>query len=218
MSYSQDAASVSVLMASLQHELEQQGLYTHFTKVEMPVALLLSRLELTGMPFDTLQCAETVATIKRAMKSLEAEAHKAAGKSFKLSSFKDLSYVLYKHLRLPYSSHWKKKLSKEVLASLKDKHPLPGIILQYRKLHAALSKMILPLQKRAVRRAGDMYRVHPHCTVLTSTGRINMAEPSLQCVPKDMIVAVSAVQTKGKMFDTPLMRKLMDTQPVSRWG
>ena len=87
--------------------------------------------------------------------------------------------------RVPFST------SKDILEKLKPLHPLPALLLEWRRLTAALTKVICPLVKEKVYCPHlDMDRIHSLCQTHTATGRVSMAEPNLQNIPKDFEIDV----------------------------
>ena len=100
--------------------------------------------------------------------------------------------VLYRELRLRdtgvHQQGKKASLSttKDVLERMKAQHALPGVILEWRRITNALTKVVFPLQREGVlcQRVG-MTRIHPECYTLTATGRVTMHEPSVQNIPRD---------------------------------
>ena len=65
----------------------------------------------------------------------------------------------------------------------------PGLILEWRRISNALSKVVFPLQKeKQLHPALDMYRIYGWCQTHTATGRVTMSEPNLQNIPKDFDV------------------------------
>jgi hypothetical protein len=81
--------------------------------------------------------------------------------------------------------------AKEVLEKLKTLHPLPGILLEWRRLTAALTKVVFPLQKAKIRCDRlSMDRIHSAVDTFTATGRVTMHEPNLQNIPKDFDIDI----------------------------
>lgn len=81
--------------------------------------------------------------------------------------------------------------SKEVLEKLKPLHLLPNIILEWRRISNALTKVVFQLQKVKVHNnKTDMYRIFCETQVHTATGRISMTEPNLQAIPKDFDISL----------------------------
>ena len=64
-----------------------------------------------------------------------------------------------------------------------------GLILEWRRISNALSKVVFPLQKeKQLHPALDMFRIYGWCQTHTATGRVTMSEPNLQNIPKDFDV------------------------------
>ena len=79
--------------------------------------------------------------------------------------------------------------NKEILAKIQKLHPLPILILEYRRLQGLLSKCVTPIVKEGlITRTLGMDRIHGRCVTGTVTGRISMVEPSLQNIPKNFAV------------------------------
>ncbi|KAL8575274.1 hypothetical protein ACOMHN_001819 [Nucella lapillus] len=81
--------------------------------------------------------------------------------------------------------------SKDILEKLKPFHPLPALILEWRRISNALTKHVYPLQKEKVYsdRLG-MFRIYSESQLHTATGRVSMMEPNLQNVPKDFDIVM----------------------------
>lgn len=81
--------------------------------------------------------------------------------------------------------------AKDVLEKLKTVHPLPGILLEWRRLTAALTKVVFPLQKARISCDRlSMDRIHSAVDTFTATGRVTMHEPNLQNIPKDFNIDI----------------------------
>ena len=75
--------------------------------------------------------------------------------------------------------------AKDVLEKIRPLHPLPGLVLEWRRVSATMSKMVYPLLKDAIPHEQlDCFRIHASVQIHTATGRVTMADPSLQMVPK----------------------------------
>ena len=72
-------------------------------------------------------------------------------------------------------------------------HPLPMLILEWRKVNNALTKVVHPMQ-RAMEFCSitKLFRIFPRCQFHTVTGRVIIAEPGLQNVPKDFDINLTA--------------------------
>ena len=95
-------------------------------------------------------------------------------------------------------------------------HPLPGVILEWRRITNALTKVVFPLQReKQFHSALSMDRIYPiaqthpatgtvmmHCphvtwrlysTVLSFLGRVSFTEPNVQNVPKDFEIHMPTI-------------------------
>ncbi|XP_068085196.1 DNA polymerase theta [Anabrus simplex] len=186
----------------------------HFTKiykeVEMPTILCLARMELNGIGFSKDEAEKLHSVLNKHTNYFEERAYKLAGHSFSLTSPHDVAKVLFVELGLKAGKQppgHKSSTSKEVLTKLKDQHPLPFIILQWRKISAILTKMVFPLLQ-----AGTSERIFSCCVTHTATGRISMHEPNLQNIPRDFDIStedgtllpvsmrLAFVPKKGRVF------------------
>lgn len=104
----------------------------------------------------------------------------------------------------------------DVLEKLRPLHPLPGLILEWRRITNALTKVVFPLQREKKRHSAlSMDRIYPvaqthtatgkaqtlplpcspgcdKCLVLLS-GRVSFTEPNIQNVPRDFEIQLAAV-------------------------
>ncbi len=111
-----------------------------------------------------------------------------------LSSPKKLAEILFQKLQLApeeNANDASKKSKKNhestaesVLMQLKDKHVLPGLILEYRHWTKLLSTFIESLEKKAVFDEHDKtFKIKAHWDQLTATGRLASSEPvSCSCL------------------------------------
>lgn len=156
------------------------------------------------------------------MEALEDHAYQLAGHPFSLTSTDDISQVLFVELRLPPSgdpntvktlgttnrgkaSRGRPKqsfsTSKDILEKLKPLHPLPGLLLEWRRVSSALTKVVFPLQKEKLYNANlDMFRIYGKSDFQTSTGRVTMHEPNLQNIPKDFEIAMPGIYSPNAAF------------------
>lgn len=75
---------------------------------------------------------------------------------------------------MPFSSH------KDVLEKLKTLHPLPGLILEWRRINNAITKVVFPLQReKRLNSALGMERIYPISQTHTATGEQMCANASV---------------------------------------
>ncbi|XP_067402091.1 DNA polymerase theta [Emydura macquarii macquarii] len=210
------AAIESVLifntMNRLNALLQKENLTDVFHKVEMPTQYCLALLEMNGIGFSTAECETQKQVMQAKLNEIEAQAYQMAGHSFSLTSSDDIAEVLFLELKLPPNGDVKiqgnkktlgyarratangnrvrlgKQFSttKDVLEKLKALHPLPGLILEWRRITNAMTKVVFPLQReKRLNPALGMERIYPVSQTHTATGRISFIEPNIQNVPKD---------------------------------
>ena len=77
--------------------------------------------------------------------------------------------------------------AKDVLIKLKSYHPLPGVILDWRRLNTAVTKVVFPLQRsKSAHPFLGTERVYTRCVTHTATGRISLHEPNIQNIPRQV--------------------------------
>ena len=224
------ASAESVLAFALSSKLESllkaDNLYDAYVRLEMPSLLVLAKIELNGIGFSPEECNKQKDLLQCRLVDLEREAYNLAGHTFSLTSSEDIASVLYLELCLPSGSDTSRKLrgqkgtravqrkmnsnrakhlstAKEVLEKIKLVHPLPGLVLEWRRISSTLTKMVFPLLKCAMCNAMGRSRVYPTVQIHTATGRVAFSEPSIQMVPKEFNIGVEIAGPAGKA--SPLM-------------
>uniref|UniRef100_A0A2K5CWA9 DNA-directed DNA polymerase n=1 Tax=Aotus nancymaae TaxID=37293 RepID=A0A2K5CWA9_AOTNA len=199
-------------MNQLNSLLQKENLQDVFRKVEMPSQYCLALLELNGIGFSTAECESQKHILQAKLDAIETQAYQLAGHSFSFTSSDDIAEVLFLKLKLPPNGEMKnqgskktlgstrrgndngRKLrlgrqfstSKDVLNKLKALHPLPGLILEWRRITNAITKVIFPLQReKRLNPFLGMERIYPVSQSHTATGRITFTEPNIQNVPRD---------------------------------
>ncbi|TMS22960.1 DNA polymerase theta [Larimichthys crocea] len=215
------AASKSVLVHAVMNHLagllEKDGMLDLFRSIEMPSQVSLALLELNGVGFSVKECERQKHVMQAKLAALESQAYDLAGHSFSLTSIDDIAQVLFLELHLPPNgdvagSKTKKTLgytrrgggrvrlgkqfstTKDVLEKLRPLHPLPGVILEWRRITNALTKVVFPLQReKQYHPTLSMDRIYPIAQTHTATGRVSFTEPNIQNVPKDFEIHMPTV-------------------------
>ncbi|XP_060747500.1 DNA polymerase theta isoform X2 [Tachysurus vachellii] len=209
------AAVESVLifrvMTQLNILMEKDGFSDVFQRVEMPTQYCLALLELNGIGFSVTECEAQKHVMQAKLSDLENKAYQLAGHSFSLTSPEDVAEVLFLEQKLPPNGDLnslknKKTLgytrrggagacvkfskqfstTKDVLEKLQPLHQLPGVILEWRRITNAMTKVVFPLQrKKCWHPKLEMDRIYSVSQSHTATGRVSFTEPNIQNVPKD---------------------------------
>ena len=162
----------------------EPGLRDVYARIELPTALLLQRIERTGVLIDPARLAAQSQQLGERMVALEAEAYELAGQPFNMGSPKQIGEILFTKLGLPV----KKKTAtgapstdEEVLAELAADYPLPARLLEHRSL-AKLKGTYTDKLPLMINPATG--RVHTnYAQAVAVTGRLASNEPNLQNIP-----------------------------------
>jgi DNA polymerase-1 len=162
----------------------EAGLRDVYVRIELPTALLLQRIERTGVLIDPARLAAQSRQLGERMLALEADAYELAGQPFNMGSPKQIGEILFTRLGLPV----KKKTAtgapstdEEVLAELAADYPLPARLLEHRSLAKLKGTYTDKLPLMINPRTG---RVHTnYAQAVAVTGRLASNEPNLQNIP-----------------------------------
>ena len=202
-----EAVLVRHLMRALEQALDQANLSQHFTQVEMGSEIVLGWMELTGMGVNEAEFEDCRLLLQARLKIIEEKSFREAGRHFNFTSPQEICKLLFHELRLPVNGDPKLTLkmvrpgkqglklsaAKEVLERLVARgHSLPGLVLEHRRITAALNTTVTPLlQGAALHPELGGARLYPTAVTHTATGRVSLHEPNLQNVPRDFQVALT---------------------------
>lgn len=148
----------------------------------MPV---LTDMEFTGVRIDTRALNEYAGELRLQIIALEEEILTLAGVEFNVSSPKQLGDVLFEKLKIdPYAKKTKTgqyTTNEEVLAQLKDRHPIVEKVLDYRGLRKLLNTYVETLPTLINPRTGKIHTSYNQA--VTATGRLSSNNPNLQNIP-----------------------------------
>jgi len=162
----------------------QPGLLDVYQRIEMPTAVILGRIERTGVLIDSAKLAAQSQQLAERMVALEQQAYEIAGQPFNLGSPKQIGEILFGKLGLPV----KKKTAsgapstdEEVLAELAADYPLPARLLEHRGLSKLKGTYTDKLPLMVNPQTG---RVHTnYAQAVAVTGRLSSNDPNLQNIP-----------------------------------
>ena len=176
---------IGELKVFFEKQLKEEGLWTLFCEIEMPLMPVLAEMEEVGVMIDTEGLKETSRLFTQQMLALEAEIHSLAGTEFNISSPKQVGEVLFERLALDPKAKKTKKgqyvTNEEVLEALQRKHPVVGKILDYRGVKKLLSTYIDALPQLINPQTGHIHTSFNQ--TVTATGRLSSSNPNLQNIP-----------------------------------
>ncbi|WP_158736609.1 DNA polymerase I [Alteribacillus sp. YIM 98480] len=175
--------AVFSLKSTLEEELKKNEQYDLFTKLEMPLSLILGKMETSGVLVDKEQLEKMGEELDAKLEELQKEIHELAGTEFNINSPKQLGPVLFEKLNLPVIKKTKTgySTSADVLEKLEDQHEIIPKLLLYRQVAKLKSTYIEGLLKVI---HPDTSKIHTIFNqALTQTGRLSSTEPNLQNIP-----------------------------------
>ncbi|WP_179400702.1 DNA polymerase I [Burkholderia guangdongensis] len=162
----------------------EPGLERVYREIEMPVSIVLRKIERTGVLIDTARLDAQSAEIAKRLVELEAQAYELAGGEFNLGSPKQIGQIFFEKLQLPVvkkTPSGAPSTDEEVLQKLADDYPLPKVLLE----HRGLSKLKSTYTDKLPRMVNaDTGRVHTnYAQAVAVTGRLASNDPNLQNIP-----------------------------------
>ena len=181
----EDADVTMQLKEVLEQELIKDGTTALFEDIEMPLVRVLAYMERNGVRIDLESLKETSHLFTERMKSIEEQIFMHTGYSFNILSPKQVGEVLFERLKVMDKPKKTKTgqyvTSEDVLESIKTKHPVIELILQYRGLKKLLGTYVDALPLLVNSKTG---RIHTsYNQTVTATGRLSSSNPNLQNIP-----------------------------------
>ncbi|MBC8345219.1 MAG: DNA polymerase I [Candidatus Marinimicrobia bacterium] len=178
--YAAEDADVALQLTHIfEKELKEKEIDQFFYNVEMPLLPVLLGMEFIGMYVDGKMLETMSIDLGKKIDRLVTDIQKEAGTEFNVNSTQQLANILFDIKGLPEIK--KRSTAENILQQLKNKDPIPGLVLEYRKLNKlkntyvdALPVLIHPQTKRI------------HSTfnqTIASTGRLSSSNPNFQNIP-----------------------------------
>ncbi len=178
----EDAEVVCRLVERLRPRVESEGLGGLLREVEIPLALVLGRIEERGILLDGAHLKALSKQVSIDVARLEKECHDLVGKTFNVNAPRQLETILFDDLKLPVFKRTKtaRSTDAEVLEELAEKHPLPRKILELRSLTKLQGTYLDTLPTLA----DPDGRIHTSFNqAVAATGRLSSSNPNLQNIP-----------------------------------
>ncbi|OGP90261.1 MAG: DNA polymerase I [Deltaproteobacteria bacterium RBG_16_48_10] len=182
--YSCEDADVTLQLSHLLLlKLTEGGLKDLFEQVEMPLVMVLAKMEMNGVRIDLDLLREYSKEIEIQLQQKIERIYGLAGEVFNINSSQQLGKILFDKLKLPVVKKTKTGYSTDVgvLTKLSLQHDLPLEILGYRNLSKLKSTYVDAFPKLIHPKTG---RVHTsYNQTVTATGRLSSSDPNLQNIP-----------------------------------
>ena len=166
-------------------QLKDEDLLTLFKDVEMPLIVVLAKMEREGINLDRESLSVFSEELASSIVKLQEEICELAGFEFNIASPKQLGDVLFNHLKLNDKAKKTKtgqfSTSEDVLSRLKKKHPIIEKILDFRSLQKLRSTYVDALPNLV---NPETRRIHSSFNqAIAATGRLSSNNPNLQNIP-----------------------------------
>ncbi|MBI3333383.1 MAG: DNA polymerase I [Candidatus Omnitrophica bacterium] len=171
------------LMPGMEEEIEKREQGVLLREVEIPLSLVLARMELAGIVVDRGELEALSKEMNRTLERLREGIHRHTGAEVNLNSPRQLAEVLFERLKLPVVKRTKTGPSTDegVLRRLSALHELPAKILEYREMFKLSSTYVEALPRLVHPRTG---RIHTSFNqTIAATGRLSSSGPNLQNIP-----------------------------------
>ncbi len=183
-------------------QLKKENLEDLFFKVEMPLMVVLAKMELEGVSLDKNWLEKESIDLENDLRNLEKTIFEISGEEFNMNSPKQLGEILFEKMQLDLKAKKTKTgqyaTSEDVLQKLSGKHEIIKHILEYRTYQKLKSTYVdaLPLQ---IDKTDN--RVHTNFSQTTAaTGRLASVNPNLQNIP---IRTLRGQQIRGAFVANP---------------
>ena len=165
--------------------LEQEGLTSLLTDIELPFVKVLADMEIEGVRIDIEELAKMSQSLTSRVQEIEKSIYELAGGEFNVSSPMQVGEVLFERLKIDPKAKRTKggaySTAEDILEKYRKSHPIVDKILQIRGLKKLLSTYINALPELINPTTGKIHTSYNQ--TVTATGRISSANPNLQNIP-----------------------------------
>ena len=167
-------------------ELERNGQWGLYEKIEMPLIEVLATMEHNGVKVDVGQLRSYSARLSLELAEIESKVRELSGvDGVNLSSPKQVGALLFERLRIAPNIKKSAKGSyptdEETLNSYREATPVVGFILEYRAVKKLISTYADALPNLISPLDGKVHTTFNQA--LTATGRLSSNNPNLQNIP-----------------------------------
>jgi DNA polymerase-1 len=173
------------LYAIFKKEMKEVGVWNLFTTIEMPLTVVLAKIENEGIALDVDMLKEYSVELTDELVLQTKKIHELAGEEFNIASPKQMGEILFTKMELGKKPKKTKSgqfsTSEETLLQLKDSHPIIEEILNFRAVKKLLSTYVDALPALV---NSNTQRIHTTFNQsVAATGRLSSVNPNLQNIP-----------------------------------
>ncbi|MEG1644155.1 MAG: DNA polymerase I [Bacteroidales bacterium] len=184
--YAAEDADITLRLKNvLEKEIEREGLERLFYDIEMPLVRVLADMEIEGVRIDTNALYESSQILTRNLAVVEQKIYDIAGESFNINSSRKVGEILFDKLKIDDRAKRTKQgqysTTEEILVKLTVRHPIVGLILEYRGIKKLLTTYVNSLPELINIETGKIHTSFNQ--TITSTGRLSSSNPNVQNIP-----------------------------------
>lgn len=174
------------LYDALKDKIKEENLDYLCYEVEMPLIYVLADMEFTGVSIDTEALKNIAFDLHEKLSIIEKEIYRLAEEEFNINSPKKVGEILFDKLQIPAKVKKTKtnkqySTSEDLLQSIKDKHPIIPLLLDYRGIKKLLGTYIEAFPLLINKETGKIHTSFNQA--ITATGRLSSSNPNLQNIP-----------------------------------
>ena len=174
------------LYDALKDKIKEENLDYLCYEVEMPLIYVLADMEFTGVSIDTEALKHIAFDLHEKLSIIEKEIYRLAEEEFNINSPKKVGEILFDKLQIPAKVKKTKtnkqySTSEDLLQSIKDKHPIIPLLLDYRGIKKLLGTYIEAFPLLINKETGKIHTSFNQA--ITATGRLSSSNPNLQNIP-----------------------------------
>jgi len=179
------ASVIFNLSAIFEKEMKEVGVWDLFSTIEMPLTVVLAKIENEGIALDVDMLKEYSIELTDELGLQTKKIHEFAGEEFNIASPKQMGEILFTKMELGKKPKKTKSgqfsTSEETLLQLKDNHPIIEEILNFRAVKKLLSTYVDALPALV---NSTTQRIHTTFNQsVAATGRLSSVNPNLQNIP-----------------------------------
>ena len=184
--YAAEDADVTLRLKNVfEAQLKDNNLEKIFYEIEMPLMPVLADMEYTGVSINSEALKQFSVSLNERIDEKEKEIFNLSGYEFNISSPRQVGELIYDRLKIVEKPRKTKtglySTSEEVLVSLKGKHPIINLILEYRGLKKLLTTYVDTLPDLVNSKTGKIHTSYNQ--TVAATGRLSSSNPNLQNIP-----------------------------------
>ena len=184
--FSSERASIIFKLATIfKQEMQEVGVLDLFQKIEMPLSLVLAKIENEGISLDVKMLENYSKELTTELEEETKTIYELAEQEFNIASPKQLGEILFEKMELDKKPKKTKSgqysTSEETLLKLKEVHPIIEAILNFRAIKKLVSTYVDALPELV---NPNTERIHTTFNQsVAATGRLSSVNPNLQNIP-----------------------------------